>query len=138
MARRADPSRRAVNSSKARRLLEAERTRLEEVMGTEQLEALGELQTDSTQELSAVDQHPGDQGTETFEREKAESIRVSTEAQLRDVQRALAKLDSGDYGICEICGKSIPDERLEARPAARYCIEDQAKVEAQGAAQPPG
>jgi DnaK suppressor protein len=107
-------------------------------MGTEQLEALGEMQTESTQELSVVDQHPGDQGTETFEREKAESIRVSTEGQLRDVERALAKLDSGDYGICEICGKQIPDERLEARPAARYCIEDQAKVEAQGAALPPG
>jgi RNA polymerase-binding transcription factor DksA len=107
-------------------------------MGTEQLESLGEMQTESTQELSDIDQHPGDQGTETFEREKAESIRVSTQTQLRDVERALAKLESGDYGICEICGKPIPDDRLEARPAARYCIQDQAKVEAQGAGLPPG
>ena len=122
-----------MNESTARKLLEAERARLEALKDTLLLQAIEETQLQSTQELSSVDQHPGDQGTETFEREKAESIRISTDSQLADVDRALARLDAGGYGICEMCGKPISDERLEARPAARYCVQDQAKVEAQGA-----
>ncbi|HEX2052231.1 MAG TPA: TraR/DksA C4-type zinc finger protein [Actinomycetota bacterium] len=125
-----------MDESKARRLLEEERTRLEQVRNTLLLESLEESQSASMQELADIDQHPGDQGTETFEREKAESIRISTEAQLQDVDRAVGKLDSGQYGRCEICGRDIPDERLEARPAARYCIEDQAKVEQESAGLP--
>ena len=38
-----------------------------------------------------------------------------------DVDHALAKLTSGGYGTCETCGILIPEERLEARPEARFC-----------------
>ena len=117
----------------ARKLLEAERSRLEEVMRSAELETLEESETESYQELSSVDQHSGDQGTATFEREKADSIRTSVEGQLADVEHALARLEAGSYGVCELCGKKIPDERLKARPAARFCINDQAKVERQAA-----
>jgi len=120
-----------MNDAKVRRLLEEERSRLEAVRHTLLLESLEETQQESTQELSSLDQHPADQGTETFEREKAQSIRIATEIQLTDVERALARLESGDYGVCEMCGKKIAEERLEARPAARYCVEDQTKVESQ-------
>lgn len=41
---------------------------------------------------------------------------------LADVERALAKLDSGEYGTCEGCGATIAEARLEAMPATRYCI----------------
>jgi RNA polymerase-binding transcription factor DksA len=41
---------------------------------------------------------------------------------LRDVNTALAKLDEGTYGKCEECGEEIAEARLEAMPAARYCI----------------
>jgi RNA polymerase-binding transcription factor DksA len=118
-----------MNKSTARKLLEEERSRLEDVKNSAELETLEESETESYQELSAVDQHTGDLGTATFEREKADSIRNSVEAQLADVDHALARLESGTYGICEMCGKTIPDERLKARPAARFCIADQAKVE---------
>ena len=120
-----------MNDATARKLLEAERSRLEEIKHTSELESLNESETDSYQELSSVDQHTGDLGTATFEREKADSIRISVEAQLADVEHALARLDSGNYGTCEMCGKKIPTERLKARPAARFCIDDQAKVERQ-------
>jgi DnaK suppressor protein len=43
--------------------------------------------------------------------------------QLDDVERALAKLDDGTYGACEVCGAAIGDSRLEAMPAARFCID---------------
>jgi DnaK suppressor protein len=115
----------------ARKLLEAERARLDEVLSTLEQESLDETQQASMQELSSVDQHIADMGTETFEREKAESIKISMEGQLADVERALGRLESGEYGVCEICGKKIPDARLQARPAARYCVEDQEKVERQ-------
>ena len=120
-----------MNDATARKLLEAERSRLEEIKHTSELESLNESETESYQELSSVDQHTGDLGTATFEREKADSIRISVEAQLADVEHALGRLDAGTYGTCEMCGKKIPNERLKARPAARFCIADQAKVERQ-------
>ena len=41
---------------------------------------------------------------------------------LADVDRALAKLEDGTYGKCEVCGEDIAEARLEALPASRYCI----------------
>lgn len=42
--------------------------------------------------------------------------------QLRLVDEALDRLDSGDYGICLACEEPIPVKRLRALPWARYCI----------------
>lgn len=118
-----------MKKSRARSLLKAERRRLEEVKDTFAIGQLGETEQESIGELSSVDEHVADLGTETFEREKAESILIATEAHLADVERAVAKLEEGRYGICETCGRPIPDERLEARPATRFCLEDQEKIE---------
>lgn len=41
---------------------------------------------------------------------------------LDDVERALARLDEGTYGTCEVCGQTIADERLAELPATRFCI----------------
>lgn len=41
--------------------------------------------------------------------------------ELADVERALARLDDGTYGRCEMCGQALPDERLAAAPATRRC-----------------
>ena len=41
-----------------------------------------------------------------------------------DVRRALVKLDEGSYGRCDVCGKAIPEGRLEALPWATLCVED--------------
>jgi DnaK suppressor protein len=38
-------------------------------------------------------------------------------------------LENGTYGICEACEQPIAPERLEANPAARFCLEDQQNVE---------
>lgn len=45
------------------------------------------------------------------------------DAKLRDVQRALAKLDEGSYGACDVCGSPIGHERLDAIPWAVRCID---------------
>jgi RNA polymerase-binding transcription factor DksA len=44
------------------------------------------------------------------------------EIQYNDVRRALRKIKDGTYGICEVSGKPIEKERLEANPAARTCL----------------
>jgi RNA polymerase-binding transcription factor DksA len=88
-----------------------------------------ESEEDSLSELSSVDQHQADVGTETFDRERDLSILERVEAELVDVEHALRRLDEGTYGLCEACGKPISDDRLEAQPAARFCVEDQAKAE---------
>ena len=47
---------------------------------------------------------------------------------LADVERALAKLDEGTYGKCDVCGEPIGDERLEALPWAVRCVDDAGKA----------
>ena len=114
----------------ARKLLKAERERLESLLGTTELDSIDDAsQREALGELSTLDQHPADMGTETFEIEKDLSIRESVEAQIDDVDRALRKLDSGQFGLCESCGKPIPQARLQAKPAPRYCLKDQATME---------
>jgi DnaK suppressor protein len=44
-----------------------------------------------------------------------------------DVRRALAKVDEGSYGRCDVCGEPIPEGRLEALPWAVLCVADAAR-----------
>ena len=119
-----------MNLDAARRRLTEERTRLEGIRDaflSGQNGTAGEWS--GTAELSLVDQHPADIGTETFERDKDMSILYNVEAELSDIERALRRLDDGVYGRCEACGRPIGAARLQARPMTRFCIEDQANVE---------
>src|SRR4029077_19933453 len=103
-----------------------ERARLTQVKSDFDVENLSEESEDEKlSELSAVDQHQADVGTETFEREKDLSILEQIDAELADVEHALKRLDDGTYGTCEFDGKPIPEERLEALPAARFCVQHQ-------------
>jgi RNA polymerase-binding transcription factor DksA len=114
----------------ARQRLDEERVRLEETKATFDDEHLrDESEDDSISELSSNDQHPADIGSETFEREKDLSILEQVEAELADVEHALRRLEDGTYGICEACGQPIDEARLEALPAARFCLKDQAAAE---------
>jgi RNA polymerase-binding transcription factor DksA len=49
-------------------------------------------------------------------------IEYSLETRLRDINLALEKIEKGEYGKCEKCGKNIPKERLEVCPEARFCL----------------
>lgn len=82
-----------------------------------------------TAEPSMSDQHPADIGTETFEREKDLSILEHIDSEMREVAWAIRRLDDGSYGTCEDCGREITPARLGARPATRYCLDDQARRE---------
>lgn len=78
---------------------------------------------DSVGELSSYDNHPGDEGTELYEREKDIALNEHYRFEYAGVVNALKAIENGTYGKCEECGKEIPLERLEALPTARYCIE---------------
>jgi len=68
----------------------------------------------------------GDGTTEAVERLNQVGTARELDAMLRDVDRALQKLEDGTYGICDRCGKLIPEERLEARSWSVLCVEDAA------------
>ena len=114
-----------MDAERARELIVSERERLEGLVRQRETEnGIGsESETGSISELSSLDQHQGDIGTETFEREKDFSILQQLEAEIDDLDAALRKIDEGTYGACEICSKDIEPDRLEAMPGTRTCIE---------------
>src|SRR3954470_22887090 len=93
-----------------RAALTAERERV-----SNELETIG---TDS----GANDSGFADSGQVTAERGEVDALVGSLRDTLSDIDDALAKIESGSYGMCEQCGKPIGDARLEAMPAARLCI----------------
>ena len=48
---------------------------------------------------------------------------------LAEIDHALERIAQGGYGVCEACGRAIDAERLSVRPAARFCVQDQAEFE---------
>lgn len=68
-------------------------------------------------------------GTSTFERERDLSLSENVKDLLQKVNEALERIENGTYGICEICGLPIPEERLEALPYANLCISCKQKEE---------
>ena len=76
-----------------------------------------------------VGNHFADDATEMEQQETALSLRRNAERLLGQVNHALERVAAGTYGHCERCGKVIPVERLEARPYATLCVEDQAREE---------
>ncbi len=54
-------------------------------------------------------------------------VEHSLELRLRDINLALNKIKEGKYGICEKCGKEISEERLKAKPEAKFCRECEKK-----------
>jgi RNA polymerase-binding transcription factor DksA len=117
-----------MDKATARRRLEEERTRLQGIRDDLQRER-AEATSDTGDELSSFDQHPGDVGTETFELARNVSLLEQVENELEEIEAAFGRLERGEYGRCQACGRPIGDERLDAMPAARFCVEDQARAE---------
>lgn len=79
---------------------------------------------DNTSELSPVDNHPADVGTEMFERGKDLALNEHTEQLLYRIEDALNRMAEGRYGYCQTCGEPISFERLKALPETAYCQKD--------------
>lgn len=75
----------------------------------------------------SYDSNFADSSQVTAERGEAERLATELQESLDEVEAALQRLQEGNYGLCEVCGKPIGAARLEAMPAARLCIADAAK-----------
>ncbi|MGB8362755.1 MAG: TraR/DksA C4-type zinc finger protein [Acidimicrobiia bacterium] len=65
----------------------------------------------------------GDGTTEAVERLSTTATAKSLATSIGEIDRALDKLRAGTYGICDNCGRVIPEVRMEVRPAAALCVE---------------
>ena len=66
--------------------------------------------------------HMADQGTATFGKELDMSLEDNARDLLAQIDRALARLDAGEFGTCVRCGEMIGADRLHAMPAVDLCI----------------
>lgn len=80
-------------------------------------------QNETENELSNYDNHPADQGTNLFEREKNKALVNQLERELSDIKAAIVAIENGTYGTCKVCGRKIKQNRLLAIPTTRYCID---------------
>lgn len=80
-------------------------------------------QRDEVSELSVIDNHPADMGTEMFDKERYYALLDNEKSMLHQIDSALERIEQGVYGKCELCGKNIESDRLEFMPAALTCIE---------------
>ncbi|MED1602824.1 TraR/DksA C4-type zinc finger protein [Alkalihalophilus marmarensis] len=96
---------------------------IEDRVSDDTSEADLENQGEDTGELSNYDNHPGDLATELHDRELEAALDQHSKDELEEINQALAAIEDGTYGICEVCGEPIPFERLEALPTARRRIE---------------
>jgi len=107
------------------------RARLEELLA--ELEASAAVLQHGggdTGELTTLDQHPADSGTSLADADREEASLEVLTAQQERVKAALTRVADGSYGRCVVCGRELPDERLEARPEAERCVDCQQKAEA--------
>ena len=104
-----------------RELLLAERREAEERLAS-QSEGITAVR-DARSDGSVDDEHDPDGPTMSQEWSQRNAVLHDVEHELTDVERALARIDDGTYGICERCGQKISVGRLEARPTATLCID---------------
>ncbi|MEX0757334.1 MAG: TraR/DksA C4-type zinc finger protein [Acidimicrobiia bacterium] len=85
-----------------------------------------ELGVTDTGELTGdVDYGDGfaDAGAATAERTEVLVVVESLKSQLSDIDAAFVQIEKGEYGVCIVCGKDIPKDRLEFRPSSIHCVD---------------
>lgn len=107
--------------ARARTLLHEQRAAAYERLGA----LVGDVAAiiEAAQDSNADDEHDPEGATIAFERERTAAFASQTEQRLHEIDAALARLDSGDYGICTVCREPIPWARLEARATATTHVE---------------
>jgi DnaK suppressor protein len=105
-----------MDPDRARELLAAERERIER--------ALAQLGHEGTGE-PADEEDPANQASDLYQDELDEGLADGLREELAAVERAEARLAAGTYGVSIESGKPIPDDRLEAVPAAERTVEEE-------------
>jgi RNA polymerase-binding transcription factor DksA len=69
-----------------------------------------------------------EQAVEREDDEALDAVERSALAEIAAIRQAMARLDSGGYGLCVTCGDAIAPARLAAMPTASQCIQCASKV----------
>jgi len=112
----------SIDLDRFRRELEAEQARLRHALTAVNHE--GSLLEETGDLAIGSGDHIADSATDTFMRELDEGLEENAEHLLEEIEGALRRIDEGTYGVCDACGRSIGEERLEAVPYATLCIDD--------------
>ncbi len=72
---------------------------------------------------NADDEHDPEGATIAFERAQAQALLDAAAARLAEIDRAVGRLDAGEFGVCTSCGRPIDPRRLAARPSADRCVD---------------
>jgi DnaK suppressor protein len=92
----------------------------------------GTLVKDAAEEQPAFSFHMADAGTDSFDRDLALSRISSEQDALYEIEEALMRIRRGSYGVCELTGKPIERERLEAIPWTRFSAAAEKELEKDG------
>ena len=120
------------NNELDKEFVEKQRERLEGLRAelARMVEGLEEDQQDRAEsEGDMTENDSGDMSHSLFTRELDAGIEQTVERRLRNVERALQKIEEGTYGICDATGEPISKGRLEAVPEALYTLEAQQRQE---------
>jgi len=82
-------------------------------------------QTESTEPVADIT----DDAARTYTSQLMTNLGEQDWEKLKQVDEALGKIKSGDYGICSTCGQPIPPARLDLVPFAKFCVECLSKIE---------
>jgi len=108
----------ALDIASAEKALKEERRQL-----VHQLDELGAAESGDLRSDIDFGGSFADAASVTAERTEVLGVVESLKSQLDDIDRALAHIDAGTYGICDNCGNEIGAARLEFRPASILCVD---------------
>ncbi|MCC6221445.1 MAG: TraR/DksA family transcriptional regulator [Deltaproteobacteria bacterium] len=106
---------------KFKKLLYAERQAI--------IQHLTDLQAASEGEISDTGGDSVDLASIEITQANIQKLGTREKKLLKKIDHALAKFETGEFGICEQCGEGIAPARLEARPVAQYCIDCKTELE---------
>jgi RNA polymerase-binding transcription factor DksA len=127
-----DPLTRELRAVKSHRFAQ-QRDRLLRIR-TVLLQRIKRLAAEASEDTPGYSIHMADAATDSFDRDLTLGLASFEQEMLYEVDAALKRLDDGTYGVCELTGRPIPWERLEAIPWTRYSI--QAEIELEGGSHP--
>jgi DnaK suppressor protein len=110
-------------SNQIRARLEAEKKRIQD----ELTQLVSSYPADERREGSPFGKRE-EEATESMELEKRLALESRLKALMTEVGRAIQKIDSGNYGICDICNEAIDPARMEALPQAILCMSCRQKM----------
>jgi RNA polymerase-binding transcription factor DksA len=89
------------------------------------------LQSGSSGSLSNMPSHIAEQGSEAYDQSLSLDLAAADRRIIREIDDAIARIDAGTFGVCELTGKPIKLERLKELPWARHSIEAAREIERQ-------